>query len=120
MADCKLIVKRKSTGSSWRMGMVVQMVDVDYNCGKCTVAGHILAGGTRETSQHKFVEVIVRNTPKVNRINDLLIQQDSPLPRTKYQLRPQTKESDPYFIELLQTGIVDVDYSVLETFIEAA
>lgn len=118
MTDCKLIVKRKSTGA-WMMGMVVQKVPVDYNCGQCTVVGHILAGGTRETSQHKFIEVIVRNTPKVNRIDDLLIQQDSPLPRTKYQLRPQTTESDPYFIELLQTGIVDVDYSVLETFIEA-
>tara|TARA_R110000772_G_scaffold257439_1_gene374268 strand:+ start:3578 stop:3937 length:360 start_codon:yes stop_codon:yes gene_type:complete len=118
MTDCKLIVKRKS-GTSWLMGMVVQKVTVDYNCGQCTVAGHILAGGTRATAQHKFVEVIVRNIPEINRINDLLIQQDSPLTRTKYQLRPQTTESDPYFIELLQSGIVDVDYSVLETFIEA-
>lgn len=118
MVACKLIVKRKS-GASWLMGMVVQKVAVDYNCGKCTVTGHILAGGTRETAQHKFVEVIVRNIPEVNRIDDLLIQQDFPLPRTKYQLRPQTTESDPYFIELLQSGVVDVDYSVLETFIEA-
>lgn len=117
MADCKLIVKRKD-GASWLMGMVVQKVPVGYNCGQCTVSGHILAGGTRETSQHKFVEVIVRNAPKINRIDDLLIQQDSPLPRTKYQLRPQTTESDPYFAELLQAGIVDVDYSVLATFIE--
>jgi hypothetical protein len=101
------------------MGMVVQKTPVNYNCGQCTVTGHILAGGTRATAKHKFVEVIVRNIPEINRIDDLLIQQDYPLPRTKYQLRPQTKESDPYFIELLQKGVVDVDYSVLETFIEA-
>lgn len=118
MSDCKLIVKRKN-GASWRMGMVVQKVPVNYNCGQCTVAGHILAGGTRETSQHKFVEIIVRNTPEINLIDDLLIQQDAPLPRTKYQLRPQTTESDPYFTELLQYGVVDVDYSILKTFIEA-
>lgn len=100
------------------MGMVVSKESVNYKCGKCTLAGHLLSGGTRETSQHKFVEVIVRNVPDENDIRKLLIEQDNPLPRRKYKLSPQTKESDPYFIELLTNGLVDVDYSVLKTFIE--
>ena len=116
MKDCKLIVKRKNS-ATWKMGELVQITDVDTNCGKCTLQGFLSSGGLREDSQHAFVEVIVRNIPAENELYKLEL--DGVGERKLFRLRPQTTEADPFFTELLTNGIIDIDYAVLVQYIES-
>ena len=114
MKDCKLIVKRKNS-ATWKMGELVQITDVDTNCGKCTLQGFLSSGGLRENSQHVFVEVIVRNVPAENELYKLEL--DGVGGRKLFRLQPQTTETDPFFTELLTNGIIDIDYTVLVQYI---
>lgn len=112
--DIKLIVKRKDS-TSWDMGMVVMDIPISSSAGTCTLQGFLAGGGKIQDSNHKFVEVIVRDIPEVNDLH--LLYREGNSKRRCYKLEPQTTEADPYFHQLLTTGIVDVPYSTLVDFI---